>query len=128
MERTRGRLEQQDFEIIAILRNPSVCIGTENLHVQVLVANQGEASVDLDVSRLSTTAGFVALVDITEMKFRHDSFSSVYDPIGPAPPARVTTLLPKGLFKRDMEIPINSPFFRSRGLLQTEFVELGTSE
>jgi hypothetical protein len=106
---------KQDLDIIAILRNPSVCIGTENLHIQVLITNQGEVPADLDISRLSTTAGFVALIDITEMKFRHESFSSIYDPIGQAPPPQITALPPKGFFERDMEIPINGPFFSHAG-------------
>lgn len=111
----RKEAQKQDLEIIAILRNPSVCIGTENLHVQVLITNQGEVPADLDISRLSTTAGFVALIDITEMKFRHESFSSIYDPIGKAPASQIAALPPKGFFERDMEIPIDGPFFSHAG-------------
>jgi hypothetical protein len=106
---------QQDIEISAILKNPSVCIGTENLHVQVLVTNRREVPVDLDISRLSTTIGFVALVDITVMKFRHESFSLIYDPIGQAPPPQISALPPKGFFKKDLEIPIKGEFFNRAG-------------
>jgi hypothetical protein len=112
---TPKEARKQDIEIIAILRNPSVCIGTENLHIQVLVTNRGEVPVDLDISRLSTTVGFVALIDITEMKFRHESFSSIFDPIGKAQPPQIAALPPKGFFEKEMEIPINGPFFSHAG-------------
>jgi hypothetical protein len=114
-EGTPKETPKQGLEIVAILRNPSVCIGTENLHVQVLVTNRGEVPVDLDTGRLSTTVGFVALIDTTEMKFRHESFSSIYDPIGEAPPPQITALPPKGFFEREMEVPIKGPFFSHAG-------------
>ncbi len=106
---------KQDLAIIAILKDPSSCIGAENLHVQVLVTNRGEVAVDLDSSRFSTTAGFVALIDITEMKFRRESLSSNYDPIGPDPAPRLTALRSKEYFEKDIEIPINGPFFSQAG-------------
>ena len=112
---TPKEAQKQDIEIVAILKSPSACIGTDNLHVQVLIRNKGESPVDLDISRFSTTVGFIALIDITEMKFRHESFSSIYDPIGQAPPPQITVLAAKGFFERDMEIPINGPFFSHAG-------------
>jgi hypothetical protein len=107
-------LPKDDLEIFAILQNPSACKGAENLRVEVIVTNRGEVPVGLDISRLSTTIGFLALVDTTEMKFRHEAFSSSYDPVQ-APSPSITTLPPNGFFRRDMEIPINSSFFSRAG-------------
>jgi len=106
---------KESVEIFSYLSSPSVCVGTEHLKVRIVVTNSGGIPVNLDISRLSTTVGFVALFDITEMKFRHESFSSIYDPIGQTPQPQITALSPKGFFEKDIEVPINSPFFSRAG-------------
>lgn len=112
-----GKGEQKEgLEILAVMDNPSLCIGTEHLGIRIVVTNKGREPVELDVSRLSTTGGFVALIDTTEMKFRHQTFSSSYDFIGHAPRPSITTLAPNGFFEKDIEIPIRDLFFSREGL------------
>jgi hypothetical protein len=117
-------------EILALMNSPSVCLGADHLSVRLVVTNQGREPVDLDVSRLSTTGGFLALIDTTEMKFRHQTFSSSYDFIGHAPRPSITTLAPNGFFEKDIEIPIRDPFFSREGLYKLSLsssVRLGPS-
>lgn len=113
---TVGKGEPKEgLEILAVLDNPSVCIGTEHLGVRIVITNKGRKPVDLDVSRLSTTGGFLALIDTTEMKFRHQTFSSSYDFIGHAPRPSITTVVPNGFFEREIHLPIHDPFFSQAG-------------
>jgi hypothetical protein len=104
-----------DLEILAVMNRPSVCVGTDHLSVRIMITNKGEEPVQLDVSRLSTTVGFIALIDTTEMKFRSQTLGVNSDPVGkPIPPA-TTVLLPNGFFEREIHLPIHDPFFSRAG-------------
>lgn len=125
---TRGKEEPKgDLEILAAMDSPSVCLGTDYLGVRIMVTNKGGEPVDLDVSSLSTTAGFVALIDTTEMKFRSEALGISGDPIGHVKPARVL-LPPKGFFEKEVRLPIRNAFFNHEGyyrLLLSSFVRVG---
>lgn len=105
----------EQLEILAVMNSPSVCVGAANLSVRIVVTNTGEAPVELDVSRLSTTAGFVALIDTTEMKFRSQTLGVNSDPIGKASPSAMILLPPKGFFEKEINLPIGDPFFSQAG-------------
>ena len=106
---------KEGLEILAVMDNPSVCIGTEHLGVRIVVTNKGGEPVELDVSRLSTTVGFVALIDTTEMKFRTQTLGVNSDPVGKPRPPATTVLPPNGFFERDIQLPIRDPFFSQAG-------------
>ena len=105
---TPDQTPKEDLEIFALLRSPEACIGADHLSARIIVINRGEVPVELDLSRLSLTFGFVALIDIAEMKFRHEAFSSSYDRIGQAPPAVIAKLPAHGFLERGIEIPFHS--------------------
>jgi hypothetical protein len=104
-----------DVEILAVMNSPSACIGAEHLSVRIIVTNRGGGPIELDESRLSTTVGFVALIDTTEMKFRTQTLGVNSDPVGKPKPPTVTQLSPNGFFERDIQLPIRDPFFSQAG-------------
>jgi hypothetical protein len=104
-----------DVEILAVMNGSSMCIGTERLNVRIVITNRGSEPVELDVSSLSTTAGFMALIDTTEMKFRTQTLGVNSDPVGKPKPPAATQLPPNGFFERDIQLPIRDPFFSRAG-------------
>jgi len=106
---------KKDLEILTVMTSPSVCIGAELLSIRIVIANRSREAVELDMSRLSTTAGFVALVDTTEMKFRTQTLAVNSDSVG-KPSASATTLLPpNGFLEKDLQFPIRDSFFAQAG-------------
>jgi hypothetical protein len=105
----------EKVEILSILRDPSPCIGTDHLKVSIMVVNDGSEPLTIDASRLSTTMGFIALINTTEMKFRTETHGSSLDPIGNAHPVLPKTLIAKGFFVKDIDVPIRDPFFNQAG-------------
>jgi hypothetical protein len=104
-----------DVEILAVMNGSSMCIGANSLNVRIVITNRGSEPVELDVSRLSTTVGFMALIDTTEMKFRTQTLGVNTDPVGKPKPPAVTQLPPSGFFERDIQLPIRDPFFSQAG-------------
>ncbi|HEY1809166.1 MAG TPA: hypothetical protein VGG42_11430 [Acidobacteriaceae bacterium] len=104
-----------DVEIVATMSNPSACVGADYLSVRIMVVNKGADAVDLDVSRLSTTAGFVALINTTEMQFRAQSLGSSADPIGKAKQTTIIQLPPRGFYDQEVRFSIHDVFFNQAG-------------
>lgn len=105
----------EDLAIVAFINDPSVCIGAPHFSMRILVVNRGGETVEVEGSSLSTTAGFVALIDTTEMKFRNQMLSTNGDPVGRASPSSVAVLPPKGFWEKEIEIPIHGTFFAQAG-------------
>lgn len=103
------------LEILAVIYSPSVCVGTDHLSVRIVVTNKGRESVEVDTRRLSTTAGFVALIDTTEMKFRTQTLGVNIDPVGEARPRALVQLPSKGFFEQEIHLPMHDPFFSQAG-------------
>jgi hypothetical protein len=106
---------KEGLGIFAVMDSPSACIGTEHLGVRLVLTNKGREPVELDVSRLSTTVGFIALIDTTEMKFRTQTLGVNSDPVGKPSPSATIALPPNGFFERDIQLPIRDPFFSQAG-------------
>jgi hypothetical protein len=104
-----------DLEILAVMNSPSVCVGTDHLSVRIMITNKSKEPLQLDVSGLSTTIGFVALIDTAEMKFRTQTLGVNGDPVGKPIPAATTVLLPNSFFEREIQLPIRDPFFSQAG-------------
>jgi hypothetical protein len=83
-----------------------------------MVVNKGADAVDLDVSRFSTTAGFVALINTTEMQFRSQTFGNSADPIGKAKQATIIQLPPRGFYDQEVRFSIRDAFFNQAGFYQ----------
>jgi hypothetical protein len=118
------------LEILAVMNSPSVCVGTDHLSVRIVVTNRSGEPVELDTSRLSTTAGFVALIDTTEMKFRTQTLGVNSDPVGKARPSAMVQLPSKGFFEQEIHLPIRDQFFSQAGFYRLNLsssVRLGPS-
>jgi hypothetical protein len=96
------------------LASVTVCRSISTVVLQTQVLNGTDHVVEIDTSRISSTVGFVALIDTEQMQFRHEAQSSNGDAMGsPSNPLFVkiapqgfyatetTVLLPKELFKTD---------------------------
>ena len=112
---TKEQQPNGNLEVFAVMNSASVCMGTDHLSVHIVITNKSGEPVELDISRLSTTAGFVALIDTTDMHFRTETLGMNSDPVGKAGQPAITLLPPKGFFEREIHLRLRDPFFSRVG-------------
>ena len=113
--------DQPNVEIRAIVKEPSVCEGAGTLPAQLIVINRGTGPVAIDIGHFKTNFTFFALIDTDLMRKRHAFTAVDYDWLGPGPAARDLWLQPNQAYVRDIQIPMEGPFFASEGLYSAEF-------
>lgn len=103
------------IRIETVLENPVVCRTAGSLHLRLTLLNEGSEDVIIDSNRLSYTAGFIALIDTSQMTFRNDAIAISGDDIGRQPPPSKQTIHPKGFFSMPISIALQNKLFVTDG-------------
>jgi hypothetical protein len=103
------------LKLVTSLASVTVCRSDPTITLQATVLNGTDHVVEIDTSRLSSTVGFVALIDTEQMQFRHEAQSSTEDAIGAPQISQFVKIAPHGYYTTEMNVVLPKALFTTEG-------------
>ncbi len=97
------------------IASATVCSSVPRVVLQTRVLNGTDHVLEIDRSHISSTIGFVALIDTEQMQFRHEAELSSEDKMGRPSNPLFVKIAPQGFYATEMNVLLPKELFNTTG-------------